>query len=151
MSEGPLHRGRTRWTVQMCIDLINSRNEAKLLQYSDDCLMQLRKMVIKSVLCLEDEKAKVLWDIASGKKCPWNGANKPDMSVLDKVKKKWFIIEGTVCLPWTIPARIMFKRDKYADLRIGVKSLYFGHKVSSLEVIFDFLAAYSTHLENELT
>ena len=45
----------------------------------------------------------------------------------------------------------MFKRDKYADLRIGVKSLYSGHKVSSIEVIFDFLAAYSTHFENELT
>ena len=37
MSEGRLHRGRSRWTVQMCIDLINSRNEAKLLQDSDDC------------------------------------------------------------------------------------------------------------------
>ena len=37
MSERRLHRGRTRWTVQMCIDLINSRNEAKLLQDSDEC------------------------------------------------------------------------------------------------------------------
>ena len=45
----------------------------------------------------------------------------------------------------------MFKRDKYADLGVGVKSLYSGHKVSSIEVIFDFLAAYSTHFENELT
>ena len=24
--------------------------------------------------------------------------NKPDMCVLDKVKKEWFIIEGTACL-----------------------------------------------------
>ena len=32
-----------------------------------------------------------------------------------------------------------------------MKSLYSGHKVSSIEVILDFLAAYSTHLENELT
>ena len=45
----------------------------------------------------------------------------------------------------------MFKRSKYADLRIGVKSLYSGHKVSSIEVTFDFPAAYSTHLEKELT
>ena len=36
MSEGRLHRGRTRWTDQMCIDLVNSRNEAKFLQDSDD-------------------------------------------------------------------------------------------------------------------
>ena len=67
------------------------------------------------------------------------------------MNKERFIIEGTVCLPWTIPARKMFKRDKYADLRIGVKSLCSGHKVSSIIVIFDFLAAYSTHIENELT
>ena len=45
----------------------------------------------------------------------------------------------------------MFKRDKYADLRIGVKNLYSGHKVSGIDVIFYFLVAYSTHLENELT
>ena len=55
------------------------------------------------------------------------------------------------CLPGTIPARTMFKRGKYADLRIGVKSLYSGHKVSSIEVTFDFPAAYSTHLEKKLT
>ena len=104
------------------------------------------------VPCLENEKAKVLLDIPWHlENCPRNGANKPDISVLDKVNKEWFIIAGTVCLPGTMPARTMFKRDKYADLRIGVKSLYSGHKVSSIEVIFDFPAAYSTHLENELT
>ena len=54
-------------------------------------------------------------------------------------------------MPETIPVRTMFKRDIYADLRIGVKSLYSGHKVNNIEVIFDFLAVYSTHLENELT
>ena len=45
----------------------------------------------------------------------------------------------------------MIITNKYADLSIGVKSLYSGHKVSNVEVIFDFLAAYSTHLENKLT
>ena len=99
-----------------------------------------------------ERKNKVLWDIPWHlEKCPKNGANKPDISVLDKVNKEWFIIEGTVCLPGTIPARTMLKRDKYADLRIGVKSLFSGHKVSSIGVIFDFPAAYSTHLKNELT
>ena len=68
------------------------------------------------VPCLENEKAKVLWEIPWHlEKCPRNGANKPDMSVLDKVNKEWFIIEWTVCLPGTIPARTMLKRDKYAD------------------------------------
>ena len=32
-----------------------------------------------------------------------------------------------------------------------MRTLYSGHKVSSVEVMFYFLAAYSTHLENELT
>ena len=45
----------------------------------------------------------------------------------------------------------MFKRDKYAELRTGVKSLCSGHKVSGIQLIFDFLAAYSINLENELT
>ena len=44
----------------------------------------------------------------------------------------------------------MLKRDKYEDLRIGVKSLYSGHKASSIQVIFNFLAAYSINLDNEL-
>ena len=103
------------------------------------------------VPCLENDKAKILWDIPWHlEKFPRNGANKPDMSVLDKVKKEWFIIEGTVCMSGTIPARTMFKRDKYVDLKLGVKSLYPGHKVSSIEVVFDFLAVYSINLEKEL-
>ena len=33
-----------------------------------------------------------------------------------------YIIEGTVCVPGTIPARAMFKKYNYADLRLGVKN-----------------------------
>ena len=91
------------------------------------------------------------WDIPLHlEKCPRNGANKPDMSDLDKVNKEWFIIKGIICMPGTIPARTMFKKEKYADLKLGLKSLYPGHKVSSLEVALDFLAAYSINLEKEL-
>lgn len=53
-------------------------------------------------------------------------------------------------MPGTIPARTMFKKEKYADLKLRLKGLYPGHKVSSLEVAFDFLAAYSINLEKEL-
>jgi len=42
------------------------------------------------------------------------------------------------------------KRDKYVDLKLGVKSLYPGHKVSSREVVFDFLAAYSINIQKKL-
>ena len=44
----------------------------------------------------------------------------------------------------------MFKRDKYADLRLRVKSVFAGHKVSSVQVVFDFLAAHSINLAKEL-
>ena len=42
------------------------------------------------------------------------------------------------------------KRDKYADLKLGMKSLYPGHKASSGEVLFDFLAVYSTNKQKKL-
>ena len=42
------------------------------------------------------------------------------------------------------------KRDKYVDLKLGVKSLYPGHKVSSREVVLDFLAAYSINIQKKL-
>ena len=41
-------------------------------------------------------------------------------------------------------------KGKYAELKLGVKSLYFGHKVSSIEVVFDFPTEYSIDLEKEL-
>ena len=53
-------------------------------------------------------------------------------------------------MPGTIPARTIFKRDKYADLRLGVKSLYPGQKVSGVQVVFDFLAAHSINLAKKL-
>ena len=43
----------------------------------------------------------------------------------------------------------MLKRDQYADLRLGVKSLYPGHKISSVQVVFGLLAAHSIKLANE--
>ena len=52
-------------------------------------------------------------------------------------------------MPGTIPAGTLFKRDKYGDLRLGVKSLYPGHKLSSVQVVFDFLAAHSIKLAKD--
>ena len=40
MSGRRLHHGRTRLTDQICIDLIDSRNEAKLVQDFDNCLVE---------------------------------------------------------------------------------------------------------------
>ena len=49
-----------------------------------------------------------------------NGANRPDISVLDKKNKEWIIIEGTICNPGTITMRTKHKKDKYIDLKLGI-------------------------------
>ena len=63
----------------------------------------------------------------------------------------FFFKSGIQMCTTAIIIKLTIITNKYADLRIGLRSLYSGHKVSSVEVIFDFLAAYSTHLENKLT
>ena len=42
----------------------------------------------------------------------------------------------------------MFRRDKNVDLKLGVKSLCSGHKISSLKFVFDFLSSNSINLED---
>ena len=93
-----------------------------------------------------------MWDIPwKLEKCPMNGANRPDISVLDKKNKEWIIIEGKTCNPGKITMRTKHKKDKYIDLKLGIKNLYPGHKVKLITVVFDFLAAYYKDLEEELT
>ena len=47
---------------------------------------------------VENEKAKILWDIPIQLDiAPQDGANKPDIMVMDKKKEQWILIEGTVC------------------------------------------------------
>ena len=85
------------------------------------------------------------------KKCPMNGANRPDISVLDKKNKEWIIIEGTICNSGKITMSTKHKKDKYIDLKLGIKNLYLGHKVKLITVVFDFLAVYYKDIEEELT
>ena len=94
---------------------------------------------ILSATSQENNEAKILWDIPwKLKKCPMNGANRPDISVLDKKNKEWIIIEGTICNPGTITMRTKHKKDKYIDLKLGIKNLYPGHKLKLITVVFDF-------------
>ena len=77
----------------------------------------------------ENNKAKILWDIPwQLEKCPKNGANKPDISMLDMKNKEWSLVEGTICTPGTIIAeRTKNKCNEYVD-RLGIKNLYPGCK-----------------------
>ena len=45
----------------------------------------------------ENSEAKILWDIPwKLEKCPKDGANEPDISILDKKNKEWSLVEGTI-------------------------------------------------------
>ena len=69
-------------------------------------------------------QAKILWDIPwQLEKCPKNGANTPDINLLDKKNKVWSLVEGTICSPGTIAERTKYKQNKYVDLRLGIKNL----------------------------
>ena len=83
-------------------------------------------------------------------KCPKNGANKPDISILDKKNKVWSLVEGTICTPGTIAERTKYKQNKYVDLRLGIKNLYPGYKVKLITIVFDYLGVYNKDLDKEL-
>ena len=99
----------------------------------------------------ENNQAKILWDIPwQLEKCPKNGANKPDISILDKKNKVWSLVEGTICTPGTIAERTKYKQNKYVDLRLGIKNLYPGYKVKLITIVFDYLGVYNKDLDKEL-
>ena len=72
-----------------------------------------------------------------------NGANKPDISILDKKNKVWSLVEGTICTPGTIAERTKYKQNKFVDLRLGIKNFYPGYKVKLITIVFYYLA-YTT-------
>jgi hypothetical protein len=99
----------------------------------------------------ENDNAKILWDIPWRlERCPRDGANKPDISVLDKKNKEWTLIEGTICTPGTIAERTKYKQTKYVDLRLGIKNLYPGYKVKVVTIVFDYLGALYKELDRDL-
>jgi len=83
-------------------------------------------------------------------KKPENNANKVDIAVMDKEKKRWLLIEGTVCGVGLISDRRKLKQDKYRELRAGIKQLYPDYKVTQVNIVFDFLAGYHQSMKNEL-
>ena len=60
--------------------------------YSSPWYMQLHPQPSQ-----ENSEAKILWDIPwQLEKCPKDGANEPDISILDKKNKEWSLVEGTI-------------------------------------------------------
>lgn len=100
---------------------------------------------------IENSLAKVNWNIEFHmEKKPENNANKVDIAVMDKEKKVWLLIEGTVCGIGLISDRWKTKQDKYRERRAGIKHQYPDYKVNRVNVVFDFLAEYHQSLKNDL-
>ncbi|XP_020907425.2 uncharacterized protein LOC110245482 [Exaiptasia diaphana] len=97
---------------------------------------------------IENDHAKILWDVPFYlERAPKDGANKPDIAVLDKDNNTWILIEGTVCSVGTIGDRSKTKEEKYSDLRMGLRSLYKECTVTQINIVFDFLGGYYPQLE----
>ena len=66
----------------------------------------------------ENADSKILWDIPIHiDKAHQNGANRPDITVQDKVEKRFVLIEGTVCNLGQIQNRNEHKTEKYTEIR----------------------------------
>ena len=101
--------------------------------------------------CVENENAKILWDIPIHQDiAPRNGANKPDILLQNKNEKQWIIIEGTVCNIGQINERDRMKTEKYTDLRSSLKRLYPDHEIIQINIVFDFLSGFHKDLVSKL-
>lgn len=99
----------------------------------------------------ENEDSKVLWDIPIHiDKAPSNGCNKPDITVYDTMSKKIILIEGTVCNIGTIQDRNAKKREKYTELRQGLKRLNPDYSITQINIVFDFLGNFNCELTKNL-
>ena len=92
---------------------------------------------------VENSRAKIFWDIQHLlSTCPEEGANKPDIIVLDKEKDMAYVIEGTICEIGKIEERTLTKQNKYTDLRYGLKRLYSLDTTIQINVVMDFVGGY---------
>ena len=99
---------------------------------------------------VENSRAKIFWDIQHLlSTCPEEGANKPDIVVLDKEKDIAYVIEGTICEIGKIEERTLTKQNKYTDLRYGLKRLYSLDTIIQINVVMDFVGGYHSKLVND--
>ena len=77
------------------------------------------------------------------------GANKPDIVVLDKEKDMTYVIEGTICETGKIEERTLTKQKMYTDLRYGLKRLYSLDTIIQINVVMDFVGGYHSELVND--
>ena len=141
--------------------LYTARRDKMLRPYYHNLPMVSRKKVITNdhgnykqrspMPVIENSLAKINWNIEFYiEKKPENNANKVDITIMDKEKKTWLLIEGTVYGIGLISDRWKTKQDKYRELRAGIRHQYPDYKVNQVNVVFDFPAEYQQSLKNDL-
>ena len=100
---------------------------------------------------VKNSKAKMFWDVQDLlETCHQEGANKPDIVVLDKENETAYLFQGTICEIGKIVERTIAKQNKYTDLRYGLKRLCSLNTVTQINLVMDFVGEYHTKLINEL-
>ena len=95
-------------------------------------------------------ESKDFWDVQHLlSTCLEEGANKPDIVVLDKEKDMAYVIEGTICETGKIEERTLTKQNKYTDLRYGLKRLYSLDTIIQINVVMDFVGGYHSKLVHD--
>ena len=97
---------------------------------------------------IENSLAKINWNIEFHMaKKPENNANKVDIAVMDKEKKTWSLIEGTVCGLGLLSDRWKTKQDKYRELRTGIRHQYPDYESQPNKCSFRFPSRISPEPE----
>ena len=98
----------------------------------------------------ENSGAGIFWDVRRLlSACPEEGANGPDIVVLDREGDMAYVIEGTVCEIGGIEEGTLTKRNGYADLRYGLKGLYSLDTMVQINVVMDFVGGCHSKLVND--
>ena len=70
------------------------------------------------------------------------------MSVWDKVKNKWYLLDGTVFQVGMIKEKTELKQEKYTQLSAKIKDIYKECEVVKFNIVLDFLGGYNLTLDN---
>ena len=85
---------------------------------------------------VENSRTKIFWDVQHLlSTCPEEGANKPDIVVLDKEKDMAYVIEGTICEIGKTEERTLTKQNKYTDLLYGLAEQVYRPAIRTGKII----------------
>ena len=88
---------------------------------------------------MENERAKILWEIPMHLDETSSNTFKSDMIIFDKEARNILLIEGTICAPGCIEKRFKEKQKKYTEMRKSLERLNPEYAVNQINIVFDIL------------